>query len=101
MAPDHTVLQLLRPARMSATLPRRSATPRTPRLRLAPTQALYYLSPQRIPAVFPLGKPGTYSVTVTNQASVGASSGLVTVTDTLPAGLTLASMSGTGWTCTG
>jgi uncharacterized repeat protein (TIGR01451 family) len=43
----------------------------------------------------------TYTVTVTNAAtSTGPTSGKVTVTDTIPSGLTLVSMAGTGWTCT-
>ena len=42
----------------------------------------------------------TYTVTVTNAANAGATSGAVTVTDTLPSGLTLVSMAGTGWSCT-
>ncbi len=41
----------------------------------------------------------TYSVTVSNQIGAGPTSGLVTVVDTLPAGMTFVSMSGTGWTC--
>jgi uncharacterized repeat protein (TIGR01451 family) len=42
----------------------------------------------------------TYTVTVTNQATAtGPTNGKVTVTDTIPAGLTLVSMAGTGWTC--
>jgi uncharacterized repeat protein (TIGR01451 family) len=41
---------------------------------------------------------GTYSITVTNSGGV-ASSGTVTVTDTLPAGLTPGTATGTGWTC--
>ena len=41
----------------------------------------------------------TYSLTVANAAGAGATSGAVAVTDTLPAGLTLVSMSGSGWTC--
>ncbi len=40
-----------------------------------------------------------YSVTVSNAANAGPSSGTVTVTDTLPSGLTLVSMAGTGWSC--
>ncbi|MDP8979506.1 MAG: carbohydrate binding domain-containing protein, partial [Acidobacteriota bacterium] len=40
-----------------------------------------------------------YSVTVSNAANATPSSGTVTVTETLPPGLTLVSMSGTGWTC--
>ena len=43
----------------------------------------------------------TYTVTVTNLAtSTGPTSGKVTVTDTIPSGLTLVSMAGTGWACT-
>ena len=48
---------------------------------------------------FVLGQQGTYSLTVSNAASAGPTSGLVTVTETVPSGLTLISMSGTGWTC--
>src|SRR5205807_941934 len=41
----------------------------------------------------------TYSVTVSNAVAAAPTSGTVTVTETVPAGLTLVSMSGTGWTC--
>lgn len=41
----------------------------------------------------------TYTLTVTNSGS-GASSGLVTVTDSLPSGLTATNITGGGWTCT-
>ena len=47
---------------------------------------------------FTQGQSGTYTITVTNSGGV-ASSGLVTVTDTLPAGLTPGTATGTGWTC--
>ena len=40
-----------------------------------------------------------YTVTVSNGANAGPTSGTVTVTDAIPAGLTLAGISGTGWTC--
>ena len=40
-----------------------------------------------------------YAVTVSNAANAGPSSGTVTITETVPSGLTLFSMSGTGWTC--
>ena len=51
---------------------------------------------------FTLGQTGaTYTVTVSNQTGAAATSGAVAVTDTLPSGLTLTSMTGTGWTCTG
>ena len=41
-----------------------------------------------------------YTLTVSNASGSGATSGMVVVTDTLPAGLTPTEMSGTGWTCT-
>jgi uncharacterized repeat protein (TIGR01451 family) len=49
---------------------------------------------------FVVGSTGTYTITV-NNGGTGASSGTVTVTDTLPAGLTYvtAGSGGTGWTC--
>ncbi|MBL0156488.1 MAG: hypothetical protein IPP47_05225 [Bryobacterales bacterium] len=49
---------------------------------------------------FTQGQTGAlYSVTVANGAAAGPTTGLVTVTETVPAGLTLVSMAGTGWTC--
>jgi uncharacterized repeat protein (TIGR01451 family) len=51
---------------------------------------------------FNAGQQGaTYSVTVQNGASAGASNGKVTVTEAVPSGETLVSMSGNGWTCPG
>jgi uncharacterized repeat protein (TIGR01451 family) len=50
---------------------------------------------------FTQGQPGVaYTVTVGNSPIV-PTSGAVSVTETLPAGLTLVSMAGTGWTCPG
>jgi sugar lactone lactonase YvrE len=50
---------------------------------------------------FTQGQTGvTYSVTVTNGSGAGTTNGTATVTEILPTGLTLASMAGTGWTCT-
>jgi uncharacterized repeat protein (TIGR01451 family) len=40
----------------------------------------------------------TYSITATNSGSA-STSGTVTVTDTLPSGLTATDITGTGWTC--
>ena len=40
-----------------------------------------------------------YTVTVSNGGVAGPTNGTVTVTETLPSGLTLVSMTGTGWTC--
>lgn len=50
------------------------------------------------PEVFIQGKQGTYTITVENLGG-GSTNGLVTVTDTLPDGLTAQSISGTGWSC--
>ena len=41
----------------------------------------------------------TYSVTVSNRVNAVPTNGTVTVTETVPSGLTLVSMAGTGWTC--
>jgi uncharacterized repeat protein (TIGR01451 family) len=46
------------------------------------------------------GNSFTYTLTATNSATVASTSGLVTVTEVLPFGLTLTGASGTGWTCT-
>jgi uncharacterized repeat protein (TIGR01451 family) len=43
----------------------------------------------------------TYALTVSNSIAGGPTSGTVTVADTLPSGLTLVSIGGTGWSCTG
>jgi len=48
---------------------------------------------------FAQGQQGTYSVAVSNGAGGQATSGQVTVTENLPSGLTLVSMTGTGWSC--
>ena len=49
--------------------------------------------------VFPPGQPNVYTVTIANASGLGPTSGPVTVTETPPAGLTVVSMSGVGWTC--
>src|SRR5262249_60872697 len=49
---------------------------------------------------FQAGQQGVFTVTVKNTGDQ-PTSGLVTVVDTLPTGLTLVSASGTGWTCSG
>ena len=50
--------------------------------------------------IFLRGQRGAYTITVTNGAGAGTTSGTVTMSESLPAGLTLVAMSGTGWTCT-
>src|ERR1035438_3606729 len=51
---------------------------------------------------FSQGQTGvTYTVTVSNGASAGPTSGAVTVAENPPTGLTVASMAGSGWSCTG
>jgi hypothetical protein len=49
---------------------------------------------------FTQGQAAAYSVTVSNNATTGQTSGAVTVVETPPPGLTAAALSGTGWTCT-
>ena len=50
---------------------------------------------------FTQGQQGAiYTVTVTNAPGAAATTGTVTVTDTLPSGFSFGSMSGTGWSCT-
>jgi uncharacterized repeat protein (TIGR01451 family) len=49
---------------------------------------------------FTQGQAGAaYTIVVSNAAAAGPTNGTATVTESAPAGLTLASMSGTGWTC--
>ena len=48
---------------------------------------------------FNFGATGAYTLTVTNLGP-GVTSGTITLTDTLPSGLTATSMAGVGWVCT-
>jgi uncharacterized repeat protein (TIGR01451 family) len=48
---------------------------------------------------FVVGTNGVYTITVSNAAGVEPEDNTVTVTDTLPAGLTFVSGAGTGWGC--
>jgi len=48
---------------------------------------------------FTQGGNGVYTVTVGNAVGAQPTSGTITMTENLPSGLTLDSMSGTGWTC--
>jgi len=48
---------------------------------------------------FTQGQTSTYTVTVSNGAAAGPTSGTVTVTENIPSGLTLLSMEGDSWTC--
>jgi len=48
---------------------------------------------------FVQGLTGTYTVTVSNGAGSGPTIGTVTVAENPPSGLTIATMAGTGWTC--
>jgi uncharacterized protein (TIGR03437 family) len=48
---------------------------------------------------FTAGQQGTYTIAVSNAAGAAPVAGAVTVTDTLPSGLTLVSMTGNNWTC--
>ena len=52
---------------------------------------------------FTVGSTGAYTITVTNNSSTAMSAlfNRITVSDSLPGNLTLASFSGAGWSCTG
>jgi len=43
----------------------------------------------------------TYTLTISNAAGSQSTARTVSVSETMPTGLTLASMSGTGWSCVG
>jgi uncharacterized repeat protein (TIGR01451 family) len=49
-------------------------------------------------ATFTAGSNGTYTIAVTN-AGTSATTGVITVTDTLPTGMTFVSAAGTAWSC--
>ena len=51
------------------------------------------------PASLALGGTGDYVLTLRNASTTVATSGTLTVTDTLPAGLVPTAAAGTGWTC--
>jgi len=49
---------------------------------------------------FTRGSAATYTITVSNVSPYGATTGVVTMNDTLPFGISPTSATGTGWTCT-
>ncbi|WP_064014254.1 DUF11 domain-containing protein [Deinococcus puniceus] len=49
---------------------------------------------------FAAGQPGSFTLQASNAVGWAGSSGTVTVTDTLPAGMIAQSINGAGWTCT-
>ena len=48
---------------------------------------------------FTRGSSATFTIPVSNVSTLGATSGVVTINDTLPLGLTPTTATGTGWTC--
>jgi uncharacterized repeat protein (TIGR01451 family) len=48
---------------------------------------------------FTVGVNGVYTITVDNTLGTAPTAGTITVSDTLPTGLTFVSAAGTGWTC--
>lgn len=48
---------------------------------------------------FVAGQPGSYTVTVSNALNAGPTSGAVTFTASVPPGLAIGSLSGSGWNC--
>jgi hypothetical protein len=53
------------------------------------------------PGTFTQGSTAEWDITVNNTAANSDTTGTTTVLDSLPTGYTLASYTGTGWTCTG
>lgn len=80
-----------------------TACPADPRCQASVTSAVespaLTLSKTVQPAPLQRGGTATFVLTVRNMSSVAASVGAVTVTDTLPAGLTPTSAGGDGWAC--
>jgi trimeric autotransporter adhesin len=64
------------------------------------TEPLLAVSPTHTGSLL-AGQPATLSLTVSNAVLASPTSGVVTVTENLPAALTLSSMSGIGWNCNG
>ncbi len=77
------------PAHCTDTVTVTDAT--TPRLQLTKTAS---------PNPFVVAQPASYAITVTNIGAV-ATTGNLSVSDTLPAGITLVSASGVNWSCAG
>jgi uncharacterized repeat protein (TIGR01451 family) len=78
----------------SANCVTRLLTPATP-----PNPAVLTITKTH-PGNFQQGQVGaTYTVVVSNSPGAGPTSGTVSVSDTIPAGLTLIGMAGTGWSC--
>jgi uncharacterized repeat protein (TIGR01451 family) len=47
------------------------------------------------------GNTGTFTIQVSNGSGAGGTTGTITVSETVPNGMTLQSMSGSGWNCSG
>jgi uncharacterized repeat protein (TIGR01451 family) len=77
------------PANDASTVVTPVVAPSTPNLSITKTHA----------GTFQAGQNGTYSLTVTN-VGTAATTGAITVVDTLPNGLTFGSGVGAGWSCT-
>jgi uncharacterized repeat protein (TIGR01451 family) len=60
---------------------------------------LLSISKTHVGTFFPGQQNAIYTIVVTNASGAGLTSGTVTVTETLPSGLILVSMSGVGWIC--
>ena len=72
-----------------------SATDQTTVIQLGPDPAIT----KSHSGTFEEGKTGTYTITVTNKGLSPTDGTTVTVTDTLPAGMTFNAVTGTGWSC--
>jgi hypothetical protein len=88
----HTAQAVFNQGTFAMTVPVTLSVSGTPKLAIAKSHTGNFTAGQQ---------NATYTVTVSDQAgpSVGTTSGTVTVTETVPAGMTLVSMAGNGWTC--
>lgn len=62
------------------------------------TAPVLAITESHTPEPFIAGQTGTYTINVNNTGKI-ATTGIVTVTDFLPSGLTATAVSGAGWTC--
>jgi uncharacterized repeat protein (TIGR01451 family) len=115
-APSNGVISILGPAQFSAgfgpisTVSVPTATDPIPRFYASDVPYNAFLIAACAPTLtisgshsgnFAQGQKGAqYQIMVSNLVGAAPTSGTVTVTDTLPSGLTATAISGTGWTCT-
>ena len=95
--PVHTATSTPTPVDTATSTPTITSTPtQTPTATPVGT-AMLGIAKDRTEPLF-VGRPVTYEITVSNEGTA-ATAGPILMTDPLPAGLTLISVSGSGWDC--